>query len=62
MAFKLEKIKDELTEMYKNGKSYYQIAKKIGENEQAVSNVIRSVTGETPKKENTQSTILFLQK
>ena len=50
MAFKLEKIKDELAEMYKNGKSYYQIAKEIGENEQAVSNIIRSVTGETPKK------------
>lgn len=43
MAFKLDYMKDELVEMYQSGKSFYQIAKEIGEYEQAVSNVIRSV-------------------
>lgn len=50
MALKLENIKEELVEMYKEGKSYYQISKEIGENQQAVSNAIRSITGEGPRK------------
>lgn len=50
MPLKLEDKKHQLTKMYKEGKSYYQIAKEIGENQQAVANAVRSVTGENPKK------------
>lgn len=50
MAFKLDYMKDELVDMYKSGMNFSQIAKSIGEYEQAVSNVIRSVL-DIPKKE-----------
>ena len=50
MAHKLSYRKEELVSMYQSGMSFYRIAKEIGEYEQAVSNVIRSVIY-IPKKE-----------
>jgi intein/homing endonuclease len=44
MVLKLEYMKDILVEKYESGMSVYQIAKEIGENQQAVSNTLKKYT------------------